>query len=130
MLPTGPALSAAQKRLLKLYKALPQGDQDSLISFAEFLAERSQASEKSAEDAFPLQPKSIVRPADESVIAAIKRLSETFYMVDRSEVLNETSTLMSSHVLQGRKAAEVIDDLESLFQRQYELYLNSQESKT
>jgi hypothetical protein len=42
------------------------------------------------------------RPSQESVVAAIKRLSKTYEMLDRGPMLNETSALMSAHVLQGR----------------------------
>ena len=123
MLPVGSALSASQSRLLKLYRELAEGDKDSLLAFAEFLAERNGGKgEAEADGRHSLQPKDISRPDDESVIAAIKRLSDTFYMLDRSEILNETSTLMSSHVLQGREATEVINDLEQLFQRSYDQY--------
>jgi hypothetical protein len=35
-------------------------------------------------------------------------------------MLNETSVLMTQHVISGRDAAEVIDELEVLFRRHYE----------
>ena len=130
MFPTGSGLSASQNRLLKFYRRLTEGDKESLLAFAEFLAGRAgERGDALADGKHPLEPKAIARPPEESVIAAIKRLSETFYMLDRSDMLNETSTLMSSHVLQGRPAAEVIDDLEVMFQRSYDHYKsNSQEN--
>lgn len=62
----------------------------------------------------------IPRPEEESVVAAIKRLSESYHMLERSALLTETSSLMTAHVMHGRTADEVIDDLEALFQRHYE----------
>lgn len=66
------------------------------------------------------QPEFESRPEQESVIGAIKRLSRVFYMLDRSKMLHETSALVSEHLLQGREASAVIDDLEQLFRRHYQ----------
>ena len=41
-------------------------------------------------------------------------------MLDKSLLLNETSALMTQHVMQGKDAVEVIDELELLFRRVYE----------
>ena len=121
MFPVGQALSKPQERLLKLFRQLGEKDRESLLAFAEFLVQRedSSAEEGEAQLATPLD---IPRPEDESVIAAIKRLSKTYPMLDTSTMLNETSTLMSGHLLQGRAANDVIDDLEALFQKQYLSY--------
>jgi len=40
-------------------------------------------------------------------------------------LLNETSSLMTQHIVQGRDAVEVIDDLETLFDQHYQNYLQS-----
>lgn len=124
MLPPGSASSALERRLLKFYRKLTKDDRESLLAFAEFLVERRKGKDETVDEQYPLQPKSIPRPEAESVVAAIRRLSETFYMLERSEILNETSALMSSHVLQGRDAVEVIDDLEALFSRHYDRYIS------
>jgi hypothetical protein len=63
-----------------------------------------------------------LRPAEESVVAAIKRLRRTYPMLDGGSLLNETSALMAAHVLQGRPAAEVIDALEALFSARFDAY--------
>ena len=68
----------------------------------------------------PNEPKEIPRPREESVVAAIRRLSETYYMIDKSVLLSETSGLMSAHIMQGRPAEAVIDELEALFSNHYE----------
>lgn len=104
-----------EKNLLECFRRLPDAERDTLVAFAEFLVERT-------EDAQPVdtQPKSIPRPDEESVIGAIKRLSETYHMLDRSKMLHETSALMAQHVMQGREATEVIDELEIVFRRYHE----------
>lgn len=100
-------------RLSALFNRLPAAEREMLLAFAEFLVARS---------AVPLDttPKPSERPAQESVVAAIKRLSASYHMLDRSKMLHETSGLMSEHLMQGRPAAEVIDELELLFQRHYQ----------
>lgn len=109
-----------QKRLLKLFGQLAPAERDTLEAFAEFLAVRG----KARDNAPPanVEPQPIPRPARESVVGAIKRLSATYPMLDKSRMLNQTSSLMTQHVMQGRRAAEVIDDLERLFADQYEQF--------
>ena len=58
------------------------------------------------------------------MVKAIKRLSTTYFMLERTQMLDETSSLMMSHVLQGRDAESVIDELEVLFEKHYQQYLN------
>jgi len=70
-----------------------------------------------------LKPVAIARPEQETVIAAIKRLKQTYYMLDTENLLDETSSLMGQHILRGREALEVIDELQSLFEAKYENYL-------
>ncbi len=107
-------------RLVKLFRRLGPAERETLLAFAMFLAER--ASLLPGDEA-PREPSHRPRPENESVVAAIKRLSLTYEMLDRGPMLNETSMLMSAHVLQGRGAAEVIAELESLFERHYQDYL-------
>jgi len=108
-----------ERRLSKIVRALDAEDRRTLLRFAEFLASNA-ATE--AEEAPLLDPDLLPRPAKESVVAAIKRLSLSYHMLDRSVMLNETSTLMAAHVLNGRPAKEVIDELETLFTRYYAKY--------
>lgn len=102
-----------ERRLLALYQGLPDAVRAQLLDFAEFLMARHGARAVEA-------PKDIPRPANETVIAAVKRLSATYSMVDRDRILHETSALVSAHLLQGKPAADVIDELERVFRRQYE----------
>jgi len=106
---------SGEAKLIEIYKKLPDIERDKLLSFAEFTAVSCEPRDLIIE-----RPVFVERPADESVVAGIKRMSEVFHMVDRSKILHETSALMAEHMMQGRAAAEVIDDVERLFERTYE----------
>ncbi|KPK55713.1 MAG: Crp/Fnr family transcriptional regulator [Thiotrichales bacterium SG8_50] len=108
-------MKRSERRLLDVFRRLPDAEADMLVGFAQFLAQRAGAS--AAEIA---EPKSIPRPANESVVAALKRLSESYPMLDKAKMLNDTSMLVAEHVMTGREAAEVIDELELVFRRHYE----------
>ena len=106
---------AREKRLLRLFRALEAQEQDTLLAFAEFLnASRG----PQAPTELP-KPELIPRPDKESVVAAIRRLSKSYPMLDKSRMLNDTSNLMTQHVMQGRPAEEVVDQLEEVFRRHY-----------
>lgn len=112
-----------ETQLVDLFQKLPAAEQASLIAFAEFLLSRSGAVPVRA----PTPPEPVVipdpvpvpRPAQESVVKAVKRLAQTYPMLDKSKMLNDTSTLVMQHVIQGRDAVEVIDELEIVFERYY-----------
>ena len=114
-----------EMRLLKSFRLLENQDKQSVISFAAFLAaEKNPTSQQEiiANEVISDTPKDIPRPKKETVIGAIKRLSEKYPMLDKGSMLDDTSVLMSAHLLQGRTAQEVIDDLELLFQKYYKTY--------
>ncbi len=115
-------MRSEERKLLKMYSGLGEGDRSSLLAFAEFLVERSTRESSAAEPAPPQQPKAIARPDKESVVGAIKRLAKTYDMLDRADMLSETSSLMTAHVMQGRAAKDVIDDLEQVFAEHYRRY--------
>lgn len=117
-------LSDEKRKLLKLYSALNEQDKLSLLAFAEFLLQRAgPVSETDEQEPLP-DPKPIPRPEVESVVSAIKRLSESYYMLERSALLTEASSLMTAHIMHGRGASEVIDELETLFERHYQEFLS------
>lgn len=123
MLPPKRHLPRDQQRLLKLFGQLSASDREQLLGFAEFLLYRAQTGPDSQESVSPdgaQTPVDIPRPESESVIAAIRRLTKTFPMLDKDPLLHETSALMTAHVMQGRPAVEVIDELEVIFRRHYE----------
>jgi len=108
--------SREERKLLSLYASMTPAGQAALVEYAEFLSARHQAEQQHT------APLEIPRPDDESVVAAIKRLSKTYPMLDRQALLHETSSFMMQHMMQGRGAVEVIDDLEVYFREQYDLH--------
>lgn len=119
MLPPKPSIPPDQQRLLALYRGLAPDARKTLLRFAEFLAREAAAPPTDVEQP-PAQPLDIPRPANESVIAAIRRLTATFPMLQRDALLHEASALMTAHVMHGRAAEDVIDELEIVFRRHYE----------
>ena len=109
-------MPADQRRLLRLYHDLSPGARQSLLSFAEFLLQQ-RASPEPEQTPPSAQPGIIRRPESESVVAAMRRLAQSFPMLDKGELLHEASALMSAHVLHGRPPVEVINGLEALFRR-------------
>ncbi len=118
-------MTSEERRLIKMFSKLDRGSRSSLLAFAEFLIERENRESSTAEVVPPQQPKPIPRPAKESVVGAIKRLAKTYDMLDRGDMLSETSSLMTAHVMQGRAAKDVIDDLEQVFADHYRRYQQS-----
>lgn len=115
-------MNAEEKTLIELFRRLDAPQRKTLSAFAEFLAQSKVAPD------IPIAaieaPQPIERPESESVVRAIKRLSATYPMLDRKQLLHQTSDLVTQHVMQGRKAAEVIDEIERIFAEQYEKYKN------
>ncbi len=106
-----------ESKLLNIFSDLDKNDQSSVLSFAEFLLD------KAKQDGRLIvvdKPVDILRPEEERVVAAIKRLSATFPMLKKNSMLNETAALMSEHILKGRAAVDVINELEIQFQVRYE----------
>lgn len=119
-----------EKRLTEIVQRLPADQAAALLEFAEFLLARhagagvgaaigaaAMSGIKAAEIPAPLD---IPRPAEESVVKAVKRLRATYPMLDARKLLNDTSALMTQHVMQGRDKIEVIEELEVLFRTNYE----------
>ena len=111
-----------------LIEGLSAVDQAAVISFAEFLSSRNGSLPLTvpgfSEPALPVEipePESIPRPEDEKVVAAVKRLSKTYFMLDKKKMLGETSDLVTQHIIQRRDVVEVIDELEAVFSREYQL---------
>ena len=112
-----------RKRLKTLYEKLDTQQQQTLLEFAEFLAAKSQSWSSNEIK----EPVIQARPEKESVVKAIRRLSNSYPMLDKSRLLNQTSMLMSQHMMQGKEAIEIIDQLETFFADQYKLYLTEKQ---
>ena len=138
-----------QQRLLEILRQLPESEAGSLLDFAEFLLARSPqnallqalseaaamkqeaatpeavtlpaAAPASAESAGTVErPAAIPRPETETVIGAVKRLSETYPMLNKDTMLHETADLVGQSLMGTRDTVEVIDELEAVFRRHYE----------
>ena len=134
MFPGMPVQANKQERkLIKIFKSFDANTKETLIAFAEFLQNRAASTDvtddyKKEESQVVSQPLDIPRPEVESVIQAIKRLTATYPMVNKEDILHPISGLMTSHIMQGKKAAEVIDKLENLFENEYKK-TNNKDSK-
>ncbi len=114
-------MTKIEKKLLAVLADLDKDDRNSLLSFADFLLQKAKKEGRLLERNVErnIEPVLIPRPADERVVAAIKRLSATFPMLHKDSMINETASLMTQHLIQGRAAVDVIDELEVLFQNRY-----------
>ena len=111
-------MKKSTKKLLEFYRELPDEVAQQLLDFAEFLASRHKVVVEEIS-----QPINIPRPENESVVVAVKRLSATYPMLNKDKLLNETASLVSQNMLQGRDAVEVIDELEVIFSKQYDMLI-------
>ena len=111
-----PPVEKRRQQLLRAFDTLDDATQEQLVDFAEFLSARHGTS---SDEQPPAEPRDIPRPAEETVIAAVRRLSETYHMLDKAPMLHQTTSLVSAHIMQGRPATEVIDELELLFESRY-----------
>jgi hypothetical protein len=110
--------ASSEKRLLALLRRLPPEQLEHLLDYAEFLSQRHGLPEEIPE------PIHTPRPREETVVQAVKRLCVSYPMVDRSVLFNETSILMAQHTMEGRAALEIIDELELLFSRHYQVLVD------
>ena len=122
-------MKSIEKKLLRHFAKLNENQQQTLLQFAEFLVEK-------ADDTFRDKPEEIPkpvlkeRPAEETVVGAIKRLTASYPMLEKDKLFNETSVLMTKHVMQGHEAHLVIDELEVLFQRHYDELVNDNKDES
>jgi len=131
----------SERKLCKLYSSLNDNDRLTLMKFAAFLLAESVSQDKVIEaggmtgdvslaDSAPFpEPKIIPAPENENVIKAIKRIAKMYYMVDKSKMLDTTSTLMTEHLVHGRPAQEIVADVEKGFKQEYDLLYNEHTKK-
>lgn len=108
-------------RLQTIFQSLSHQEQQTLLYFAEFLEQNRQPSveeEKVAKVEIP-------RPDEEKVIHALKRLAKSYPMLKDEAILKQGADLMTLHFVSGQPAAEVIDQLEQIFEQHYQHYLAS-----
>ncbi len=147
-------MSNREQRLQEILRNLPEAEADSLLDYAEFLLTRApqkqllqalssaaamtgtSTTESSsipavmpeAEPETIIEPLDIPRPETETIIGAVKRLSETYPMLSKDKMLHETADLVGQSLMGARDTVEVIDELEQVFRRYYEKQFGLTES--
>ena len=114
-----------EKKLLRLYRDMSDDDQHALFRYAEFLFEKQ---EVNLDDEVLAEPLSIEPKENETVVGALKRLSASYPMLDKAKMLDQTSTLMSDHLMRGKAKEVVIQEFETLFAEQYQLIKREKKS--
>lgn len=110
------------QELLALYEAMDEARKRSLSDFADFLYAQAEPVCKEIPS-----PVAIERPEKETVVGAIKRLKETYHMVESMSVFSAASSLMTDHMVKGRDPVEVIDEMEMLFDNAYNKLVDDSE---
>jgi len=113
-------MKPVEKKLLNIYRKLDDEDKQTLEKFAAFLQSNTDEKNTPTPEPVLIEPKQ-----EETVVGALKRLSASYPMLDKSIMLNQTSTLMTQHVMQGRAKEEIIPELESVFSEQYQMLLDN-----
>ncbi len=113
-------MNSRERQFLKVMRKLDASGQEQVLAFAEFLRSR-QMPETPGEKVIE-KPNLLPAKEGETVVGAIKRLRESYTMLDAKNMLNDTSSLMSRHVMGGIEAETVITELEIMFERHYQLY--------
>lgn len=128
-------MTEQEQSLLDIFRKLSEHDAHSLIRFAEFLAgyelttadivdkDEVKAPTEEAAEELP-EPEDIERPEQEKVVDALKRLSATYPMLDKKDLLDKASELVAQHVMFGKPAPQVIDEIEELFKQAYDKFVS------
>ena len=138
-------MTEEEQSLLDIYRQLSEHDAHSLLRFAEFLAGYEVTAAKIVDqdasvpsratvtsiapateemtDEIP-QPEKIERPEQEKVVDALKRLSTTYPMLDKKTLLDKASELVAQHVMFGKPAKTVIDEIEEMFSKAYDKFVS------
>jgi len=115
-------MASAEQQLTELFRQLGVSEQTTLLDFAAFLASRTPVRRVAVNiepEVIP-EPVLIERPAGESVVGALKRLSKSYPMLDKTVMLSATSDLVATTIMQGSDPVGVIDELEEIFSKHYE----------
>lgn len=116
-------MNSDERRLLEAWRKLPEDSRQLLAEFADFLRQRSGIVTAPAAQT----PLDIPRPADESLIKAVRRLKATYPMLDADHgLLDEVSKQMTRHLIHGEPAPQVIDRLEFIFRQKYDSHRSAE----
>ena len=127
-----------EQTLLEYFHKLSEQDAHALLRFAAFLAGKDRAvemvsglgeSDTTSTSADLPKPEIIPRPENERVVDALKRLSTSYPMLDKKPLLDKASGMVAQHVMFGKPAKVVIDEIEALFSEAYEKFIAAQRTK-
>ena len=104
----------SSKELINLYESMDDERKLSLCDFADFLYAKAGPVVKEIPP-----PEDIQRPQEETVVGAVKRLKLTYHMIESMSVFSAASVLMTDHMVKGRDVVEVINEMEVLFEDEY-----------
>ncbi len=111
-----------RQRLLAAWQQLTPEDQRTVRLFAEFLGQQATALEPLPP--IPQEPLPIPKPERESAVLALKRLKKTYPMIETDfSLLEKASQILLKKVL-GTADAEVIAEMEELFEKRYQGWKN------
>ncbi|MDH4199443.1 MAG: Crp/Fnr family transcriptional regulator [Spirochaetia bacterium] len=102
-----------EKKLLRYFRGIGAIHQQSILDFAQHLYEKHPNRENISD------PVEILRPEEESVVSAIKRLRKSYPMLDSMGLLGKSSELLTQNLIQGKEKKSTIDELEVLFKDEY-----------
>ena len=109
-------------RLSAIFDTLNEDRKKTLLEFAEFLEAKGDLVTREMAPVVTIE-----KPKGETVVGAIKRLKLSYPMIESMSVFTASSSLMTEHMINGREAMEVIDDMEKIFEEAYQALL--QENK-
>ena len=101
-------VTAVEAELVEFVRAMGPDDRRTLLEFARFLASRANRAAPAARVDLPW-------PRTETVVQAVKRLNASYPTLERKRLVARVGVLLSSHMVDGRDAATVIDELEELY---------------
>jgi len=116
-------MSKLTDKLQLLAAKLSESEQKTLLEYTEFMVSRSTHTQEQVSNV----PLDILRPIEETVVAAMQRLSKTYPMLNIDKLLHDASGLMSEHIMKGRAALEVVDELQVLFEKNYQNHIDEAE---
>ena len=130
-------MTEQEQTLLNYFTDLSSEDQHGLLRYAEFLATgktststespvSSTAAVEEANDDIQ-KPIDIERPEQEKVVDALKRLSASYPMLEKQKLLSKASELVAQHVMFGKPAIVVINEIEAVFSEAYAKYVESKQ---
>lgn len=108
--------------LAEIFDTLDDERKASLFDYAEYLQSKGGLVKKEIGE-----PVDIPRPDKETVVGAVKRLKQTYPMVESMTVFSAASSLMTEHMVNGRDVVEVIDEMEKLFEESFDKLLKDME---